>query len=55
MHLYETHLAVADTAISQAFYTEVVGLEFAHRDLSVIAVTGFFGQFLHAGSELTLS
>jgi lactoylglutathione lyase len=34
MHLYETHLAVADTAISQAFYTEVVGLEFAHRDLN---------------------
>ena len=32
MHLYETHLAVADTAVSQSFYTQVVGLEFAHRD-----------------------
>jgi len=32
MHLYETHLAVADTAGSQSFYTRVVRLEFAHRD-----------------------
>jgi lactoylglutathione lyase len=34
MHLYETHLSVADTAASQAFYTRVVGLQFAHRDLT---------------------
>ena len=34
MHVYETHLSVADTAASQAFYTGVVGLEFAHRDLT---------------------
>ena len=32
MHLYETHLPVTDTGASQAFYTRVVGLEFAHRD-----------------------
>lgn len=32
MHLYETHLSVVNTAISQFFYTELVGLEFAHRD-----------------------
>jgi lactoylglutathione lyase len=32
MHLYETHLSVADTAAAQAFYTDVVGLQFAHRD-----------------------
>ena len=34
MHLYETHLAVADTEAAQAFYTGVVGLQFAHRDLT---------------------
>ena len=32
MHLYETHLAVADTDASRVFYTRVVGLHFAHRD-----------------------
>ena len=32
MHLYETHLPVADTKISESFYREVVGLPFAHRD-----------------------
>jgi len=32
MHLYETHLPVKDTATSQKFYVEIVGLEFAHRD-----------------------
>ena len=32
MHLYETHLPVADTETAQAFYTEVVGLPFAYRD-----------------------
>ena len=34
MHLYEAHLAVADTEASQAFYTGIVGLQFAHRDLT---------------------
>ena len=32
MHLYETHLPVADTKLSEAFYREVVGLPFAYRD-----------------------
>ena len=32
MHLYETHLPVADTRAAQKFYTEVVGLPFAYRD-----------------------
>jgi lactoylglutathione lyase len=34
VHLYETHLSVSDTAASQIFYTRVVALEFAHRDLT---------------------
>ena len=34
MHLYEAHLSVADTDASQTFYVRVVGLEFAHRDLT---------------------
>ncbi|MEP6822016.1 MAG: VOC family protein, partial [Chthoniobacterales bacterium] len=34
MHLFEAHLAVAETTASQSFYTRVVGLEFAHRDLT---------------------
>ena len=45
MHLYETHLSVADTAASQAFYTEIVGLDFAHRDLTRDII------FLWAGDE----
>src|SRR5215469_9865602 len=32
MHLYETHLPVANTEIAKAFYTEIVGLPFAYRD-----------------------
>jgi lactoylglutathione lyase len=32
MHLYETHLPVKNTQASQAFYVQIVGLEFAHRD-----------------------
>ena len=32
MHLYESHLPVADTKLSEAFYREVVGLSFAYRD-----------------------
>jgi lactoylglutathione lyase len=34
VYLYETHLSVANTAASQDFYTRVVGLKFAHRDLT---------------------
>ena len=34
MYLYEAHLPVTETAASHAFYTDVVGLEFAHRDLT---------------------
>ena len=45
MHLYETHLAVAETSSSQSFYTRVVGLEFAHRDLTRDIV------FLWAGDQ----
>lgn len=32
MHLYETHLPVANTGNSAQFYLEFVGLEFAYRD-----------------------
>lgn len=32
MHLYETHLPVADTTVSARFYREVIGLPHAHRD-----------------------
>src|ERR1051325_4178302 len=32
MHLYETHLAVADTEKSREFYVNVLGLEFGYRD-----------------------
>ena len=32
MHLYETHLPVADTEIARRFYQEIVGLLFAYRD-----------------------
>jgi lactoylglutathione lyase len=32
MHLYETHLPVADTRIAENFYREIVGLPFAYRD-----------------------
>ena len=34
MHLYETHLPVADTEIAKDFYSEIVGLPFAYRDLT---------------------
>lgn len=34
MHLYETHLPVKDTEASSRFYVDVVGLEYAHRDLT---------------------
>jgi lactoylglutathione lyase len=32
VHLYEAHLPVANTEKSKAFYLNVVGLQFAHRD-----------------------
>ena len=32
MHLYETHLPVANTEIAKDFYTEIVRLPFAYRD-----------------------
>src|SRR6266705_1145857 len=32
MHLYETHVPVADTELAREFYTRVVGLPFAYRD-----------------------
>src|SRR5437660_12054531 len=32
MHLYETHIPVADTNVAQRFYQEIVGLPFAYRD-----------------------
>jgi lactoylglutathione lyase len=32
MHLYETHIPVADTQIAERFYREIVGLPFAYRD-----------------------
>src|SRR4030095_15730410 len=32
MHLYETHVPVKSTEVSQRFYVDVVGLEFAYRD-----------------------
>ena len=32
MHLYETHVPVADTELAREFYTRVVGLPFADRD-----------------------
>jgi len=32
MHLYETHLPVADTKVAEKFYRDVVGLPFAYRD-----------------------
>jgi lactoylglutathione lyase len=32
MHLYETHLPVADTKVAEKFYHEIVGLPVAYRD-----------------------
>jgi lactoylglutathione lyase len=34
MNLYEAHLPVADTEAAQHFYIDIVGLQFAHRDLT---------------------
>src|SRR5947207_3595957 len=45
MHLYEAHLPVSDTKIAQRFYVDIVGLKFAHRDLTRDIV------FLWAGAD----
>jgi lactoylglutathione lyase len=45
VNLYEAHLPVADTNAAQRFYVEIVGLQFAHRDLTRDIV------FLWAGSN----
>jgi len=45
MHLYEAHLPVSNTEVAQRFYVEIVGLQFAHRDLTRDAV------FLWAGAD----
>jgi len=45
VYLYETHIPVKDTEKSKSFYLTVVGLKFAHRDLTRDIV------FLWAGSE----
>jgi lactoylglutathione lyase len=45
MHLYEAHLPVADTDVAQRFYVEIVGLQFAHRDLTRDVI------FLWAGAD----
>jgi lactoylglutathione lyase len=44
MHLYETHLPVADTERSKRFYVDIVGLEFAYRDPSRDIVFLWIGQ-----------
>ena len=43
--MYEAHLPVADTDAAQRFYIEIVGLQFAHRDLTRDIV------FLWAGAD----
>ena len=45
MYLYETHIPVKDTEKSKSFYLDIVGLQFAHRDLTRDIV------FLWAGSD----
>ena len=45
MYLYEAHLPVSDTEAARRFYVEIVGLQFAHRDLTRDAV------FLWAGAD----
>src|SRR5207249_7387934 len=45
MHLYEAHLPVADTEAAKRFYVEIVGLQFAHRDVTRDAI------FLWAGAD----
>ena len=62
MHLYESHLPVADTRVSQIFYTSVVGLKFAQRaserDIVFLwageerrSMLGLWGPFTTLGRE----
>lgn len=44
MYLYETHLPVKSIEISRRFYTDVVGLELAHRDRTRDAVFMWIGS-----------
>ena len=44
MYLYETHLPVQSTEVSQRFYLDVVGLEFAYRDPTRDAVFLWIGS-----------
>ena len=44
MHLYETHLPVRSTEVSQRFYIDVVGLEFGYRDPTRDAVFLLIGS-----------
>jgi|SRR6185503_2678783 lactoylglutathione lyase len=44
MYLYETHLPVQSTEASQAFYIDVVSLEFAYRDPTRNAVFLWIGS-----------
>ena len=43
MHLYETHLPVADTERSARFYVDTLGLEFGYRDPARDIVFLFIG------------
>ncbi len=45
MHLYEAHLPVSNTEAAYRFYTNILGLQFGHRDLSRDII------FLYAGSD----
>jgi lactoylglutathione lyase len=44
MHLYETHLPVANTEASRKFYEEVLGLKFGYRDPGRDIVFLFIGE-----------
>jgi lactoylglutathione lyase len=44
MHLYETHLPVANTEASRKFYEDVVGLKFGYRDPGRDIVFLFIGE-----------
>jgi hypothetical protein len=44
MYLYEMHLPVKDTEVSSRFYIDVVGLEYAYRDLTRDAVFLWIGS-----------
>ncbi|PYL43081.1 MAG: hypothetical protein DMF42_05155 [Verrucomicrobia bacterium] len=45
MHSYEGHLPVANIGDARPFYSEILGLQFAHRDLTRDAV------FLWTGAD----